>query len=258
MAGTGPSPLERELARRFETRTESFRHGAFAVELLLPRSADSLIDEAEFDRDERLPYWADLWPAARGLARHLLDSPPFPGPVLELGAGVALPSLALRWRGAAVLATDYYADALLFARANAERNAGGRGAPLPPLATRLLDWRAPPADLPRFPCVVAADVLYEPRNVDTLLGLLPRLLAPGGAALIADPGRAYLPAFRTAAAAAGWRLTDLPDRDEASSAGEQIRSRIRLLQLTREEGRGKREEWGAVPGSAPRPGSITP
>jgi hypothetical protein len=101
-------------------------------------------------------------------------------------------------------------------------------------------------------------VLYEPRNVDTLLGLLPRLLAPGGCALIADPGRAYLPAFRAAAAAAGWRLTDLPDRDEASSAGEQIRSRIRLLELTREEGRGKREEWGAVPASAPRPRSIAP
>jgi ETFB lysine methyltransferase len=252
MAGTGSSPLERELARRFETSDGALRATArFAVELLLPRSADALIDEAEFERDERLPYWADLWPSARALARHLLDAPDAP-PTLELGAGVALPSLALLARGARALATDYYDDALEFARANAAWNG------LPALETRLLDWREIPPETPRWPRVVAADVLYELRNVAPLLAGLERLLEPGGSAVVADPGRVYLTEFRGAADAAGWRLTDLPDRDEASSAGEQIRSRIRLLELTREEGRGKREEWGAVPASAPRPRSIAP
>ena len=37
-------------------------------DLLHPRSADELISEDEFDVDERLPYWADIWPSARVLA----------------------------------------------------------------------------------------------------------------------------------------------------------------------------------------------
>src|SRR3954462_3822844 len=101
------SSTEAELRARFEVREEAFRHGDFAVRMLLPRAADELIDAAEFDADERLPYWADLWPSARGLTRHLLDPPPRERRILELGSGVALPSLALRSLGADPLATDY-------------------------------------------------------------------------------------------------------------------------------------------------------
>src|SRR5215212_8181671 len=70
MVGEG---LEAALRAEFDTREERFEHGTFRVDVLLPRAADALIDEAEFEADERLPYWADLWPAARGLTRHLLD-----------------------------------------------------------------------------------------------------------------------------------------------------------------------------------------
>ncbi|MBV9772607.1 MAG: methyltransferase domain-containing protein, partial [Gemmatimonadetes bacterium] len=166
-----PSPLESELLRRFVTRVEPFVHGAFWLDVLLPRAADELIDESDFDEDERLPYWADLWPSARALARRLLDGPAPAGRVLELGCGVALPSLALLSRGADVLATDYYDDALRFARVNAERNG------LPALAARLVDWRDLPPDLGRFDTVLAADVLYEQRNAEALAAVLPRVTA---------------------------------------------------------------------------------
>ena len=116
--------LEAELRARFDVREEAFAHGGWAVELILPRAADALIDEGDYGADERLPYWAELWPSARGLARHLVeDGRDWPGVrVLELGCGVALPSLALHARGADVLATDWYDDALRFARANAARS----------------------------------------------------------------------------------------------------------------------------------------
>lgn len=199
-------------------------HGDLSLDVLLPRAADELIDEADFDADERLPYWADLWPSARALARRLLDAPVPPGPVLELGSGVALPSLALLSRGVEVLATDWYADALLFARANAERNG------LPPLRTAVLDWREVPAELGRFPLVVAADVLYEMRNAETLAGALPRLVAPGGSALVADPGRAYRAELVARMEGAGWRVEEARVREAADYApgGSQ---EIRLLTL---------------------------
>lgn len=202
--------LSSVLCERFSTRVVPFAHGDFNVDMLLPEAAEDLIDEQEFDADERLPYWAELWPSAQALARYLLDQQLHPVPTLELGAGVALPSLVLRWRGAEVLATDYYADALLFAEANAAR----LGLVLP---TRLVDWRDPPPDLDRWDRVIAADVLYERRNADALFSMLPYVLAPGGEGLIADPGRVYLRDFLGLAKESGWHAEQAAERQEDSS-----------------------------------------
>jgi predicted nicotinamide N-methyase len=219
--------LEASLRGRFEVREERFVHGAFDVRILLPAAADALIDEADFDADERLPYWADLWPSARALARHLLDAPSPRGPVLELGCGVALPALALLSRGVEVLATDWYVDALLFARANAARNG------LPPLRTAPLDWRHPPEGAV-YPTVVAADVLYELRNAHALAALLPRVTAPGGTVLLADPGRVALRDFRAMMSGAGWTIETVGEYAEDSAPGAQ--SRVTLLRLCPPDG----------------------
>jgi predicted nicotinamide N-methyase len=218
--------LEADLRRRFAVREEHFAHGTFSVDLLLPRSADELIDVSAFNTDERLPYWAELWPSARALTRWALDAPLPAGPALELGSGVALPALALRWRGAPAVASDYYPEALEFARANALRNA------IPPPDTLLLDWRHPPPGLGRFPLVLAADVLYERRNADALLDLLPAVTEPGGRVVIADPGRVHAADFRAALESRGWSAREIARAEEASGApGSGAVSRIALWEL---------------------------
>ncbi len=194
--------LEFELRSRFTIESRSFREGELEMEIILPAAPDDLIDVSAFNLDERLPYWAELWPSARALARFLLREPLPSGPVLELGCGVALPSLVLLACGCPVLATDYYPEALEFARANAERNR------LPPLATRLLDWRDPPAG-ERFQHVLAADVLYEERNAVALAALLPELIAPGGSFLLADPGRTYRGSFDRLMREGGWQMEEV-------------------------------------------------
>ncbi|HWK88821.1 MAG TPA: methyltransferase domain-containing protein [Longimicrobium sp.] len=215
--------LEAGLRARFTVREEAFAHGGWRVDLVLPRAADELIDPGDFDRDERLPYWADLWPSARALARHLLEVEyDAAGGALELGCGVALPSLALRGRGVDVLATDWYADALRFAKANAARNGLG------PLRTALLDWRHPPEG-ERYALVVAADVLYEQRNADALAALLPRITAPGGTVLVADPGRVYARGFRNEMTLAGWSVQEVDAREEPSAPAAHSRVRIHRL-----------------------------
>jgi ETFB lysine methyltransferase len=203
---------EGALRSRFDVREERFEHGAFRVELILPRAADALIDEAEFAGDERLPYWAELWPSARALARHLLDAGPDDAPVLELGCGVALPSLALRSRGVPVLATDWYDDALRFARVNAERNALG------PLDARPLDWRHPPPGI-RFGRIIAADVAYEARNAPLLAALLDRVAATPAVVLLADPGRVHAPELLALLGAGGWSVERVDERREPSAEG---------------------------------------
>lgn len=54
----------------------------------------------------------------------------------------------------------------------------------------MLDWRHPDLDgLGAFDLVVGADVLYEALNGLALAELVPRLLAPGGEVVFADPNR---------------------------------------------------------------------
>ena len=216
--------LEAELKARFETREETFVHGGWEARILLPRAADALIDEAEFDANERLPYWADLWPSARALARHLLDHPPVERIALELGAGVGLPSLALSRLGVDVTVTDWYAEALLFAEVNADRNE------LPALRTLELDWlREGPIEA--VPLVIAADVLYEARNAVSLASLLPRLVQPGGRALLADPGRVYERDFRNRMVVQGWRVREIDRRGEISDPVSGAESTVRIWEM---------------------------
>src|SRR5262245_54598950 len=69
-----------------------------------PDDSDRLLDHpvirAAFAADEYLPYWADLWPAARMLAKAVLRESWAPGlEVLEIGCGLGLPGIAALARG---------------------------------------------------------------------------------------------------------------------------------------------------------------
>ena len=104
------------------SRRRSSSRYELRLELLRPPSAEELIDEAAFDEEEFLPYWAELWPSGLALARHVAARD-LRGPrVLELGCGLGLPALAAALRGADVLATDWAEDAIELLRRNAERN----------------------------------------------------------------------------------------------------------------------------------------
>jgi len=101
-----------------------------------------------------------------------------------------LPTIVALARGATVLATDHYEAALDFTAYNAGANLDHGP------DTALLDWRTPQIEgLGTFDLVLAADVLYERKNAAALADLVPRLLAPSGEALFADPRRDEAPVF---------------------------------------------------------------
>jgi predicted nicotinamide N-methyase len=222
------SDLRRTLTRQFVTATDTVTLHDWSVELLRPRNSDDLISEADFVRDDRLPYWADLWPSSRILADYLLQTErisdhsrprtqssgthdqsqaaiaqsgapraPMAPSLLELGCGLGLVTMAAMRAGYDVLATDYYQDALRFTRANAARALGREP------RTRHVDWRDFPTDLEGFDRIVAADVLYEKTYPPLLSAAIARTLAPGGEAIIADPGRVAAPDFLDGLAADG-------------------------------------------------------
>ena len=121
-----------------------------------------------------------------------------------MGCGVGLPAVVALDRGARVTATDHYGIALDFARHNAKANTGRE------LKSRHLDWHSP--DTPdrenfgRFDLVLAADVLYEQRNVPALAALIPDLLVADGEVLISNPRRRDTPDFHKAMETKGFGL----------------------------------------------------
>lgn len=171
-----------------------------------PRDFGGLLDLAAADSEQQMPYWAEVWPSGVGLADAIARQPErLRGKrVLELGGGLGVTAIAALAAGAALTVADYAAEALLLCRYNALRNAGREP------ETLRANWRRPEPALAalaadRFPVVLAADVLYEGRDVEPLLGLVERLVAPGGLLWLAEPGRKVAERFLEAAAAIGWR-----------------------------------------------------
>ena len=214
--------LDAELARRFDTVLEPIDLAAQGVamrlDVLRPRSAEDLIDEDAFAEDERLPYWADVWPSARVLAARLLQEDGAGRRLLELGCGSGLVAAAAARAGFEVTATDYYAEALDFTRANVRRAAGVA------CATRVVDWRALPEDLGYFDLVVASDVLYERPYAELVARALARTLTRGGIGLVTDPGRLAAPAFVEQARELGLEVGEPETQHvEGYGAGQTIR-----------------------------------
>ena len=184
------------------------------LRLLRPRDTEALLDEHAFEHEEYLPYWAELWPSSLALARMIAGRSLRGARTLELGCGLGLPSIAAALAGGRVLATDWSPEAVAMTAANAERNGAE-------LETLVCSWAAPGPLLERAPwdLVLASDVLYEPRNADALLALLPRL---GSEVWLADPGRAPSAAFLEAARS-DWTVTTRRTPELANGAVHRLR-----------------------------------
>jgi predicted nicotinamide N-methyase len=225
-AGPRGDALVAALERRFVTVVDPVPVGGETFDMLRPRAAEDLIDEAEFEQDERLPYWADVWPSARVLAARLLGERGAGRTLLELGCGSGVGAVAALRAGFTVTVSDYYDDALRFARANAWRLAGRE-----PEAARLVDWRAFPDDLGYFDVVAASDVLYERPYAGLVARAYARTLARGGLGLLADPGRVFAPAFVDAARALGLQVGE-PELHPVEANGAQQSIRLYTIRRT--------------------------
>jgi predicted nicotinamide N-methyase len=219
----GPA-LVASLERRFVTVNDDVRVGDRDVNILRPRSAEDLISESDFERDERLPYWAELWPASTILANFVVTDVRPRVRAIELGAGVGLVSIAAAIAGHEVTATDYYEDALAFARANSFRNLGHE------IDTALVDWRNVSPTLPRFDLVLASDVLYETPYAPLVANVIERFLSPRGVAYVADPGRVAANAFEDACVDLGLIIRICSSRPYQAGA---VRQTITVYEVTR-------------------------
>ena len=173
--------------------------GGRSVRVVWPEDPDRLLtDSAVLDlnrRDDYMPYWAYLWPAACLLAEAVAREPWIPGTAaVEIGCGLGLAGLFGVASGLRVEFTDYDDAPLRFVAASLRAN-GFDG------TTRLLDWREPSGG--PYPVILGADIVYESRLVPLVADVIRALLAPGGVALVAGPYRVATEGLDEALAARG-------------------------------------------------------
>src|SRR6185503_472099 len=106
------------------------------LRLLQPQEAAALPDAGPVEWAPVAPYWSVLWRSGVALACELDGVALRDARVVELGCGLAVPSIAAARAGAAVLATDACAEALTLAMRNAHANDAR-------IETATVDWAAP-------------------------------------------------------------------------------------------------------------------
>lgn len=246
--------LLRRIGARFDVVTETLRVGPLALPFTRIVDPDRVLDDvaAEEDRLEkvsgrrtageylRLPYWAEMWDSAMGVAQ-LLVSPKNEdgGRRIEDGedAAITTSSSILHSRSPFSSARSTILDApSSLASSNVLDLGCGMGLTgtvaaalgarvlfadleTPPLLfaqlnslpwadrvrTRQLDWRTDRLG-ERFDLIIGSDVLYERKQWEHLEPFWRAHLAPGGSVLLGEPGRPTGKAFPEWITSRGWRL----------------------------------------------------
>lgn len=148
-------------------------------------------DDHEDMVDERIPYWAELWASALAMSQYLVQSKmDWTGKkVLEIGAGLGLPSIVAGKLGATDISiSDYLVEAVDFAKKNWAKNNTHAANFI------TMDWRNPDiafaADI-----LLAADIAYEQRMFDALPIAFKTLCKKGGTILLTEPNRGFAKTF---------------------------------------------------------------
>lgn len=208
--------LLHRIHRRYQTTERIVDLKVLKFPFVRVTDPDVVLDQvaAEVDLHERLhgrdaagqsmhlPYWAELWDSAMGIALHLADDASRfdlrKCSVLDLGCGMGLSGAAAAGLGARVLFGDLESPALLFARLNS----------LPwrrRVRTRQLNWQRDRLS-ERFDLIIGADILYEKAQWPYLEPFWRAHLKEGGTVLLGEPGRSTGDMFQDWIGDRGWQL----------------------------------------------------
>jgi predicted nicotinamide N-methyase len=156
-----------------------------AVELFVPD--DSMNVPAQHP-----PYWAKVWPASVGMCCFLENNKNYieNKTVLELAAGLGLPSVYTAGAAKLVIASDIERDAIKFIQQSAAHNK------LLNLHTAVIDWnQVKEIKMPEV--LLLSDVNYEPSSFTGLLKAIHIFLNAGCTIILSTPQRLMAKAFIT-------------------------------------------------------------
>lgn len=136
------------------------------------------------------PYWAQVWPSAKAMVAFLLEDPSLikNKSVLELGAGIGLPSFSIAPIARRVTVSDYADDAVELLGKNI-RHTGFDN-----VKAACIDWNDFPYDT-GAEVVLLSDVNYVPGEFEVLLNLVRKQLDRGATLILSTPQRITSTAF---------------------------------------------------------------
>jgi predicted nicotinamide N-methyase len=141
-------------------------------------------DLLESDPATPFPYWAKVWPSAIALHNVLQKHPSLirDKTVLELGAGIGLPSLMMAGITNSIQISDYNLDAVELLRKNIEH------LELENAEALKLDWNALPETI-HPEVIILSDVNYDPTQFETLTKLIEKFIHQGSTVILSTPQR---------------------------------------------------------------------
>ncbi len=158
----------------------------------LNRAIDELFDtNSDLTNEKNVPYYGNLWPAGLALADHMARMGNWleGKKVIELGCGLALPSLVCAKLGASVIAQDIHPNVETLLNENISNNS------INPQTiqyksflfqdTQMKDLQS----LGQFDFVIASDVLYEKNQPENIARIATALCSRTGHIILIDPAR---------------------------------------------------------------------
>ena len=136
------------------------------------------------DPNTPFPFWAKLWPSSIALLDvlkahpHLIQNKH----ILEIGAGIGLPSLMMAGIAKSVQISDYDKEAVDLLQKNIEHLQIQNAEAL------QLDWNAIPENI-QPDVVLLSDVNYDPAQFDTLITLIDKFMRHGSTIILSTPQR---------------------------------------------------------------------
>lgn len=136
------------------------------------------------------PFWAKIWPAAKAMSLFLQAEPNWVKDklVLEIGAGIGLPSLIIAEHASDVIISDYSNDAIKLLEKNIEH------LNLQHVKTLCLDWNCFPENI-SAETILLSDINYAPSQFESLFKLILRFLRKGSTIIISTPQRITATSF---------------------------------------------------------------
>lgn len=138
----------------------------------------------------QFPYWSRIWPSAVAMALHLEENLQLVRnmKVLELAAGLGLPSVFAARYAREIVCSDYNEEATDVIRMSAELNG------LAGLHTAVIDWNCLPFDYDPD-LVLLSDVNYEPASFPALSSLVLHFLERSKTIVLTTPQRLMAKTF---------------------------------------------------------------
>jgi predicted nicotinamide N-methyase len=136
------------------------------------------------DPSTPFPFWAKLWASSIAMVTYLKSNPEYTNgkKVIEMGAGIGLPSFAIAKNAAQVIVSDHDEDAVELLKKNIAL-LGLRN-----IQAKRINWNELTEVLPAN-TLLLSDINYAPEQFASLQGLIKKYIAQGTQIIITTPQR---------------------------------------------------------------------